>query len=403
MCRREEGQHGHRTAYGESAVSDSHSLTNFLEDMLRVPPRPAGGWYRAGLSPRGESVFDLASTVLLLLLAVGWSWAIVTGRMSGAVTPGGATEVTAGISAALTRADVPATAYLTDRVIDAFSPLRGASGKLRAVIQTPGSRLPVDSLPTGARLQYSAGGEVATDTTRAPQHSGIWQLAIRVGSFLKPVSDLQVITLVPFSEKRNGRVGLYFIGNWPAERGGAVRANYAPPPGFIEVTPANADTRVSEHFRLRDFLTHDQPNVWPKYLVLNPRLVDKLELVLADLAARGIPSEGIHIMSGFRTPRYNAGGGDRRGRAALSRHMYGDASDVWIDNDHDGRMDDLNRDGRVDIADARVIQDAVDRVERAHPELVGGCGTYPATSSHGPFTHIDTRGYRARWIGTGDG
>ena len=41
---------------------------------------------------------------------------------------------------------------------------------------------------------------------------------------------------------------------------------------------------VSEHFKLRDFLTHDQANVWPKYLVLEMRNVDKLELVLSDLA-----------------------------------------------------------------------------------------------------------------------
>ena len=107
-------------------------------------------------------------------------------------------------------------------------------------------------------------------------------------------------------------------------------------------------------------------------------------------------------MSGFRTPQYNAGGGDPRGRAALSRHMYGDANDIFIDNDGDGQMDDLNHDGRVNIADAKVIQDAVNRVERAHPSLIGGCGIYSGTSAHGPFTHIDTRGYPARWIGTGD-
>jgi hypothetical protein len=27
---------------------------------------------------------------------------------------------------------------------------------------------------------------------------------------------------------------------------------------------------------------------------------------------------------------------------------------------------------------------------------------YAGTPAHGPFTHIDTRGYAARWIGTGD-
>jgi uncharacterized protein YcbK (DUF882 family) len=238
---------------------------------------------------------------------------------------------------------------------------------------------------------------------------GIQDLAVRVGDSVRSVADLDVVTLTPLSARRRGRIGLYFIGSWPTEgrgaarTGPAARGDYSAPRGLIEVTPANQHTRLSEHLRLRDFLTHDQANVWPKYVVVQTRLVDKLELVLADLAARGIPSRGVHVMSGFRTPQYNTGGGDPRGRAGLSRHMYGDAADVWIDNDGDGRMDDLNRDGRVNVRDAEVIQAAVDRVERRHPELVGGVGVYPANSAHGPFTHIDARGYRARWLGSGDG
>ena len=91
------------------------------------------------------------------------------------------------------------------------------------------------------------------------------------------------------------------------------------------------------------------------------------------------------------------------GRAKLSRHMYGDAADIFIDNDGNGNMDDLNGDGKVNIGDSRMICEAVEAVERNHPELIGGCGVYPGTSSHGPFAHIDTRGYRARWTGSGDG
>jgi uncharacterized protein YcbK (DUF882 family) len=213
----------------------------------------------------------------------------------------------------------------------------------------------------------------------------------------------------PRSDKRNGRVGLYYIGNWPGETGRvsapkkAPPDRYRPPSGFIEVTPSNADTRVSEHFRLRDFLTKGQENVWPKFLVLEMRTVDKLELVLSDLASRGIDVSGVRVMSGFRTPQYNKGGGNTAGRAGLSRHMYGDAADVFIDSNRDGVMDDLNRDGRSTIADARVIDQAVERVEAAHPELVGGTGVYSAASGHGPFIHIDTRGYRARWVGSGGG
>ena len=55
-------------------------------------------------------------------------------------------------------------------------------------------------------------------------------------------------------------------------------------------------------------------------------------------------------------------------------------------------MDDLNRDKRVDSRDARVILQAVERVERAHPELVGGAALYRATKAHGPFAHVDVRG-----------
>ena len=101
-------------------------------------------------------------------------------------------------------------------------------------------------------------------------------------------------------------------------------------------------------------------------------------------------------MSGFRTPQYNANGGETSGRADLSRHQYGDAADVWVENGA-GRMADLNRDGRVDTRDAAILAEAADRVERAHPELAGGVGIYRANRAHGPFVHIDVRGSRARW------
>jgi uncharacterized protein YcbK (DUF882 family) len=232
---------------------------------------------------------------------------------------------------------------------------------------------------------------------------------VAVGQVIKPIADFKLISTRPLSEKQNGRVGLYYIGNWPGEKGTvstpkkAPPDRYRPPSGFIEVTQQNADTRVSEHFTLRDFLTHDQASVWPKFLVLQMRNVDKLELVLSDLQSRGIDVSGVRVMSGFRTPQYNKGGGNTGGRAGLSRHMYGDAADIFIDSNHDGVMDDLNRDGRSTIDDARVVSQAVDRVEAAHPELIGGAGVYPAESGHGPFIHIDSRGYRARWIGSGGG
>jgi uncharacterized protein YcbK (DUF882 family) len=102
-------------------------------------------------------------------------------------------------------------------------------------------------------------------------------------------------------------------------------------------------------------------------------------------------------MSGFRTPQYNQKGVGPGGRATDSRHQFGDAADVFVDNDGNGRMDDLNRDGRIDHRDAQVILDAAERIERAYPTMVGGGGLYRATRAHGPFAHIDVRGSRARW------
>jgi uncharacterized protein YcbK (DUF882 family) len=254
--------------------------------------------------------------------------------------------------------------------------LAGRSGKLRARFVSPAR---MGTFPFLRRLLGESVGKPGVHVV--PERAG------------KPFT---FITLLPFAAKENGRIGRYRIGAWPNELGARLLGKYRNPEGFIQVTRENQGTRVSEHFRLRDFLTKDQVNVWPKYLVLDPDLVDKLELVLADLRARGYDAERLHVMSGFRTPQYNARGGDPRGRADLSRHQYGDAADVWVENGA-GRMADLNRDGRVDMKDAAIVAESAERVERAHPDLIGGVGLYRATSAHGPFVHIDTRGKRARW------
>ncbi|MDB4948089.1 MAG: hypothetical protein JWM27_738 [Gemmatimonadetes bacterium] len=285
----------------------------------------------------------------------------------------------------------------------------GRSGKLRAVFADPVRPLdlplvwaensPADVWYTWQALSGTRSPGLLGRTRLSlgivtPPANGIWHLRLSSGAWAQDVDGLSVITRVPFDLKRDGYLNGYHIGRYPTE--GEVRADeYAPPQGFIEVTPENQDTRVSEHFRLRDFLTKDQFEVWPKYLALDLRLVDKLELVMQELNAMGVRAERFAIMSGYRTPQYNGPGGD--GRARLSRHMYGDASDVWVDNDGDGRMDDLNGDGASDERDGEVIRRAVERVEAAHPDLIGGCGVYLSSDTHGPFVHVDARGFRARW------
>jgi hypothetical protein len=207
---------------------------------------------------------------------------------------------------------------------------------------------------------------------------------------------LVLLSLTPFDFKHGGLVGGYHVGRWPAERHPATAMNPVPE-GFIEVTPENEDTYVSTRFRLRDFITHDQDGVWPKYLVLRTELLDKLELIAEELEREGRPAR-IQVLSGFRSPQYNARARARRiGPARDSQHMYGDAADIYVDSDGDGRMDDLDGDGRVTVKDAEVLVAAAEKVEAEHPELVGGLAAYRTTGAHGPFAHVDARGWRARW------
>lgn len=247
--------------------------------------------------------------------------------------------------------------------------LSGFSGKLRAVFALPGQT------PRGV-----------------PDRPGVYPLP-------EARQAETLIVLTPFSAKVNGRIGAYRMGTWPFERQAPRDPAYDNPEGFVEVTPENFRTRVSEHFTLGQFLTKGQENVWPKYLALDRRLVDKLELTIEELARRGYPTGGFFVMSGFRTPDYNDAGGARSGRSAISRHLYGDAADIYPDRTGRGWIDDLNGDGRRDIRDARIVAEAAEAVEARHPELSGGVGIYPGNGSHGPFVHIDARGRRARWGG----
>ncbi|HET8796858.1 MAG TPA: hypothetical protein VFO89_04190 [Thermoanaerobaculia bacterium] len=361
------------------------------------------------MTERQEHIFTWVAVVFVLLYSTAWIAAIAQirrdqvkptmfGDPANVPRIAGRTPASS-IAGNVFGPDRPVTPALNEALLAFLDPLRGESGVLRYVPVLPGAEI-ADDAPAGTKAVIEGD---RTDLT-APGESGIYGFAVEIGKASRAVDDLSIVTLVPRSMKRNGRIGSYQLGSWPWETGGTPRSRrYAPPSGFIEVTPQNQDFRVSEHFRLRDFLTKDQRGVWPKYLLLDPLLIDKLELTIQELERQGVRVEAVHVMSGFRTPRYNHAGGNTAGRANLSRHMYGDAADVYVDNDRDGRPDDITGDGRVNTSDAERMAQAAELVERRHPRLAGGIGVYPACCGHGPFTHIDVRGVRARWRGTGSG
>lgn len=225
----------------------------------------------------------------------------------------------------------------------------------------------------------------------APGKPGYYRLRVarHDGSARQTMAEPILAVMVPFTEKVGGWLNGYRMGTYLAER---LAGHPDRPDGFLEVSERDLDLPVSKHFRLADFVNRDgQQGVWPKYVALNPRLLDKLELVIEKLAERRPPSvEGDlapDVHSGFRTPVHNS---HVRRSARDSRHQYGDAADVAID---------ANGDGKITVEDGLLVAEAVDEVEREHPELVGGLGLYTSRRHRTPYVHIDARGRRSRWHG----
>ncbi len=203
---------------------------------------------------------------------------------------------------------------------------------------------------------------------------------------------VNVFVMVPASRVKEGYLNRYRIGSYPKKPLKGMPM-YVAPDGYVEVTAENKNLKVSPHFRLSQFLCK-QTGSYPKYVVLQTRLLDKLESLLSRANESGHACETLHVMSGYRTPYYNR----TLGNVAYSRHQWGDAADIFIDQSpRDGVMDDLNEDGKVDQADSRILAELVQNMDASEHELKGGVGSYKSTRSHGPFVHVDARGVSRTW------
>ena len=279
----------------------------------------------------------------------------------------------------------------------------GRSGEVKVLFSMPGQRvefpLAVGGDPASLTYEWTSlrGGETGFipvpmegAEVAAPKDPGFYFLTLVRGAERQIIREPVVAVMRPFEEKLGTMLNGYRIGTYLAER---LRGKDETPDGFLEIFPQHLDLAVSKHLRLRHFVTHDdQAEVWPKYVALNPRLLDKLELVFAELEARNTELASsstleVEVHSGFRTPGHN-----RRisGAAKDSRHQYGDAADVVVD---------ANRNGRFDRSDYRLVVAAVEAIERNHPDLAGGLGIYTSRRYSKPYVHIDARGKKSRWRG----
>ena len=229
---------------------------------------------------------------------------------------------------------------------------------------------------------------------RAPHQPGIVEAHLSTAGEDKASTELKLLVMVPASRVNSiGRLNGYRIGAYPSK---PLKGNplYLPPRGFVEVTDENEDEQLSPRFRLGQF-SSKQSKEFPKYVVIEPKLIVRLERLSARLDALDLPSK-LHVMSGYRTPFYN----QVLGNVQYSLHQWGVAADVFVDEDADGMMDDLNRDKRIDRDDATTlfkVAEALDRKDARGESFAGGLGIYGSTAAHGPFVHVDVRGRQARW------
>lgn len=221
----------------------------------------------------------------------------------------------------------------------------------------------------------------------APDRPGFYRLQLRTDSGSRVLDSLSLAVMVPFSQKTGGWLNGYRIGFYSGER--TSRPALDAPAGFVQIEKTDVELPVSDHLRLADFLSRDAQATWPRYAAVDPRLLDKIELVLDEIESwyggSRRTSVALDVHSGFRTPLHNR----QVARSARdSRHQFGDAMDLSVD---------ANLDGKVSVADTRLVALAVEIVERAHPELIGGMGIYAGNGS--TYVHIDARGQRVRWRG----
>src|ERR1700694_6058326 len=184
--------------------------------------------------------------------------------------------------------------------------VRTSSSAVASPVARPGGTVPADSGNSVDKPLYSPSGEKGSGLSgkvfaRFVMPEDWISLAALPGAQVASASipggsapgTETVFTMRSFGQKVRAWLNGYRLGYWPQEKGRLRSEAYRNPDGFIEVTPDNEDTRVSEHFRLRAFVPHDQKEVWPKYVVLGEPLLDKLELVIDDLNDLGVNDEGL--------------------------------------------------------------------------------------------------------------
>lgn len=221
---------------------------------------------------------------------------------------------------------------------------------------------------------------------------------------------LTVLVRQPFDREGNGLLGDYPMGIYPNEQGknvsGFVRQHrklYTPPASFILATPEAEALHLSAHYKLGDFVP-PMDRGKPSYVAVDPRLIELLETAITELRPQIGQAGGANplvILSAFLSPnqlmQFEARGVEL---TLFTRYQYGDGAALIWDADGDGKMDDLTRDGAVDVEDARRFADLLGEVQRKIGKF-GGIGVEAGPQlpfmPETPYVDVDMRGVASRW------
>lgn len=272
------------------------------------------------------------------------------------------------------------------------------SYKVYSVFVLPEEEMTIEVLNSSKNIYSFAAndGQIRKDSEnrwlwQTPSQKGCYTIEIKSES--GETMSLNIFVMVAKNEMKGEYLNGYRIGKYPDK---LLKGNniYKVPQGFIEVTKENKNMQLSPHFKLSQFLCK-QSGGYPKYVVISEKLLLKLELILEVVNLKGYLCNTFFVMSAYRTPFYNKSLGDVK----YSRHIFGDAADIFIDEDDNGVMDDLNRDHKINLHDAGILFSIIDDLfgKKKFKPFIGGLGKYPSTSNHGPFVHVDVRGFLAKW------
>lgn len=249
-------------------------------------------------------------------------------------------------------------------------------------------------------FQYQAGKFIAeinhSYQWQAPAKPGNYKLVIKLrGSEQRTAMiKLNVFVLYPRSKKNGNYLNGFRIGNYP-DLTSVRQKYYSLPPGFWEIKANMLDLNLTPHFKVKQFLTK-QSSSFPQYIFLQEKLLLKLEYFLAEVNKAGYAASTFNTVSVYRTPYFNTKLGND---TLFSRHLFGDAADIYLDSDQNKYMDDLNKDGKINQADADILLNLAVEFDKnpAYSNLQGGIGSYPGNNVRGPFIHLDTRGFHVAW------